>query len=430
MLERRTQGRSEVFVAHLPILTNAPSSVFDPGAEHALEARFSALTTAGPKRDSVAALRSARGPFAAVLAATLAIALGFAEWAADLQPDQLAGLASGILLLAVVGILDAILLARGRRSLETAHQDLQSAAASLLAAHEALLAAHDGLRQTAAARDRALADLAVVHRDRETFLATIAHDLKTPLTLIRGHAQLLAGRARINGLAREPVPHARLEAGLGSIDANVSQMTGMLDELLDLARNGTGSADFAANPAVFRLDRQDIDLVALVTAVARHHDHATERHRIEVCTPVSPLIGHWDGPRLERALANLLTNAVRYSPAGGTIVVTLDREPVAEVPEWAVITVRDQGLGIPASDVPHVFDRFFRGANVSARADLPGTGLGLASVRQTIERHGGTVAVTSVEGAGSVFTLRLPLNSGTYPHQELDAVPVGSLTAD
>src|SRR5205085_140437 len=127
-------------------------------------------------------------------------------------------------------------------------------------------------------------------------------------------------------------------------------------------------------------------------------------HSIHVEATVSALVGLWDGARLERVLLNLFANAVKYSPDGGAISLTVSRED-----HWAVVTVRDQGLGIPAADLPHIFERFHRAGNVGR---ISGTGIGLAEARQIVEQHGGTVTVASQEGCGTTFTLRLPLPSG------------------
>jgi signal transduction histidine kinase len=111
--------------------------------------------------------------------------------------------------------------------------------------------------------------------------------------------------------------------------------------------------------------------------------------------------------RLERVVDNLLANALKYSPLGGKILVRLARER-ASSGAWAVLTVLDEGLGVPAADLPLIFEPFRRGGNVGP---ISGAGIGLASVRQIVEQHGGRVTVTSREGAGSTFTVHLPVES-------------------
>jgi signal transduction histidine kinase len=118
------------------------------------------------------------------------------------------------------------------------------------------------------------------------------------------------------------------------------------------------------------------------------------------------LEGRWDASRLERVIGNLLDNAVKYSPAGGDIVISVSRE-ASESRDWAVLAVSDQGLGIPADQLGHVFERFQRGRNVTGR--ISGAGIGLSGVKQIVEQMGGSISVVSTEGAGSTFTVRLPL---------------------
>jgi signal transduction histidine kinase len=105
-------------------------------------------------------------------------------------------------------------------------------------------------------------------------------------------------------------------------------------------------------------------------------------------------------------LGNLLSNAIKYSPEGGDISVEVTQEE-GPAGAWAVVVVRDQGLGIPAADLPHILERFQRAGNVIGR--ISGSGVGLASARQIVEQHGGTIAVASEERRGSTFTVRLPL---------------------
>jgi len=123
-------------------------------------------------------------------------------------------------------------------------------------------------------------------------------------------------------------------------------------------------------------------------------------------TDASSLVALADGPRIERVVRNMLDNAIKYSPAGGDVVVRARREE-DDGGSWAVVTIEDRGLGIPASDLPFVFDRFRRGGNVQRH--IAGSGIGLTGAKQIVAQHGGAISVQSVEGEGSIFTLRLPL---------------------
>jgi signal transduction histidine kinase len=115
-------------------------------------------------------------------------------------------------------------------------------------------------------------------------------------------------------------------------------------------------------------------------------------------------VGAWDGGRLQRVIDNLLGNAIKYSPSGGEVIVRLEA-----CGEWAVISVRDHGVGIPADDLPRIFEPFHRATNVVGR--ISGTGIGLSGTRRIVERHGGTLDVESSEGSGSIFTVKLPLQT-------------------
>jgi signal transduction histidine kinase len=126
----------------------------------------------------------------------------------------------------------------------------------------------------------------------------------------------------------------------------------------------------------------------------------TRRHVIELEAPDSLLL-EVDGARLQRALSNLLGNAIKYSPDGGSVRVTIREHAGA-----AEIMITDQGVGIPAADLERVFGRFERGSNVTGR--FAGTGIGLASAQRIVEQHGGTISASSVLGAGTTITIILP----------------------
>ena len=172
----------------------------------------------------------------------------------------------------------------------------------------------------------------------------------------------------------------------------------MINELLDLTRLQMGRS--------LDLDPQPMDLVRLARQVVSEYQQTTDRHVIELELEVPSLEGTWDPQRLERMLANLFSNAIKYSPDGGTITVTLSHE-TNQHGEWAVVRVRDRGIGIPAQDVTRIFERFHRGSNVTGR--ISGTGLGLAGAHQIIELHEGMISVESEAGFGSTFTVKLPL---------------------
>ena len=237
-------------------------------------------------------------------------------------------------------------------------------------------------------------------RQKEDFLAAAAHDLRTPLTAISGHVQLLQRQ-----LLRQPDAAPSTAAALSTIKAATERAVVLIDELLDASRlEATG---------VLELRLSATDLLAIVHRVAATHQRGTAIHDITVTAAMPMLTGLWDATRLERAVDNLVGNAVKYSPDGGPIVLRVASTQDANG-EWACLTVEDQGLGIAAADRERIFQRFQRGINV--RDKIAGSGVGLSYVREIARLHGGTLTVVSQEGRGSAFTLMLPLKPRP-PHE-------------
>jgi signal transduction histidine kinase len=234
------------------------------------------------------------------------------------------------------------------------------------------------------------------HAECRESVALIAHDLKNPLTRIKGLTQLLQRRLA-NG---RPMDMAEVHERLAQIDCTVGQMTLALNELVETAHVQAGSAS-APN-------RRSTDLVQVAQYLVDEYQQATEDHQIFLHSADSAVIGSWDSPKIERAVSNLLSNAVKYSPNGGEIRVLIER---VEPEGWAVLQVTDQGIGIPDTDLPHIFEDSHRAGNVVGR--LAGTGMGLPSVRQAVEQHGGTVVVESREGRGTTVMVWLPLQPDT-----------------
>ncbi|HLI50669.1 MAG TPA: ATP-binding protein, partial [Thermomicrobiaceae bacterium] len=240
---------------------------------------------------------------------------------------------------------------------------------------------------------RRLADLA--RQAHDEVLTETAHDLRAPLTVVKGRAELLrrqAERAGVDG------GDGRFIDGLRNIVDAAAQIEAQIEALLDTARLRAGQ--------LLDLNPQPMDLVALASRIARQQQQTTDRHRVAVETTESSLPGVWDSARLARLLNNLVSNAIKYSPAGGLVTISVERER-ASSDNWATLRVSDQGVGIPAGDLPGVFERFQRASNIG---QIAGTGIGLASVRQIAEQHGGSVSVESEVGQGSVFTVRLPIS--------------------
>jgi signal transduction histidine kinase len=235
-------------------------------------------------------------------------------------------------------------------------------------------------------RAREEAEAAVAMRDE--FLATVSHDLKNPLAAIKGRAQIL--RRRIDRLPADEIE--RFAAGLDAIDFSADRMTRIINNLMDVARLRIGEP--------LELRREVADLVAIAETVIDEVRQAEDR-TIVLDVEVDHLTGRWDSARLERVLSNLLSNALKYSDEHTEVHVA-----VRAVDGWAELRVQDRGIGIPADDMPRIFERFHRAANVVGR--VQGSGVGLAGAKQIVEQHNGTIEVDSTEGAGTNFTVRLP----------------------
>ncbi len=239
---------------------------------------------------------------------------------------------------------------------------------------------------------------------QQDFFASVSHDLKNPLAALKGQVQLLQRRAR----RHHQLTAAELEQPLRAI-ANVGdRMTTMIEELVDVAQLRSGHP--------LRLRKGSVDLVALCKRQLEEHQHATTRHEIRFACDHEELTGWCDERRVERVIDNVLTNAVKYSQ-GGVITLQLCVEDREGQP-WAKLDIEDQGVGIPAADLPFVFERFRRGSNVEDR--VAGTGLGLAGAREVVRQHGGEVTIDSEEGRGTRVTIRLPIMPPSSEERQAD----------
>ena len=235
---------------------------------------------------------------------------------------------------------------------------------------------------------------------RDELLQVVSHDLRNPLAGIVGNVHFLH-----NQLAggNEPDPR-KLSAILARIKGATSKMQMLIDELLDFGRLQGGQP--------LTLQRKPVDIVPLAAQATEQYQHASTLHKLRFESTTSRLVGIWDGARLERVIDNLLSNAIKYSPNGGEILVRVS-SGMRGGRMHAYLTIRDQGLGIASDELPHIFEWFRRGPKHSGR--ISGAGIGLANSRQIIEQHGGSIDVISQEGAGSSFTICLPLTPPSSP---------------
>jgi signal transduction histidine kinase len=249
------------------------------------------------------------------------------------------------------------------------------------------------LRETAKARDDALHRLQTAVRERDAFLAAISHDLRTPLTVIKGNTELLVVQFK----QETTFDQARIAKRLDQIMLHTDRLAALVNRLLSLA-------ELEIDQSVV-LQRSPTDLVVLTRRIALEYEETTKFHQLGLTTNSPKVEGYWDQELIESVVANLVSNAIKYSPNGGPIEIQIGVDNSRQI---AMLSVSDHGLGIPAIDLPHIFDRFYRAANVSD--NIVGTGLGLAGVRHAVEAHGGYIRVDSTEGVGSTFVVELPLD--------------------
>jgi signal transduction histidine kinase len=174
-----------------------------------------------------------------------------------------------------------------------------------------------------------------------------------------------------------------------------SSMKTIMQELVDVARLEMGQA--------LQLDLQPMDLVAMARRLVNEHQVAGRLISMDACAP--ELVGWWDEARLARMLTNLLDNALKYSPSGARVEVSVARVEGGGG-DFAELSVRDRGRGIPPEDLPRVFERFYRGSNLAA--ETSGSGLGLAVAHQIVEQHGGAIEIESEPGMGTLVRVRIP----------------------
>ena len=222
---------------------------------------------------------------------------------------------------------------------------------------------------------------------REEFFATAAHEFRTPLAVVKAHAQLMRRR-------RQGDP-----ASLDSVVRQIDRLTRILEQLLEVSRFRLGGAV---------LSPERFDLALLVEELADRFRGQAPGRRIVVDVEAAEVAA--DRARIGQVVANLLDNALRFSPGGGDVEVRLASQEGLE----ALVSIRDQGIGIPRERQARVFERYFR-AHAGTTSDHGGLGLGLGVSREIVLRHGGRIWFESEPGAGSTFHFTLPLVPGQRP---------------
>ncbi|MFP2963665.1 ATP-binding protein [Myxococcus sp. 1LA] len=249
-----------------------------------------------------------------------------------------------------------------------------------------------GFNEMAARTGATQAELKEAVRAREEFLSVASHELRTPLTPLKGFAALTLQRLEKGGDFPE---RERLLKALRSMARQTERLTRLVDDLLDTARIQGGRLE---------LERQRLDLVPLLREVLERFELRTESGvTFELNVPGHAVEGDWDALRLEQVLTNLVSNAVRYSPHGGAVRLSLEATE-----DQVRLRVQDEGIGIPPENVADLFRPFARASNAQAR-HFGGLGLGLFICREIVERHGGSIwAESPGPQRGSCFHVRLP----------------------
>ncbi len=213
------------------------------------------------------------------------------------------------------------------------------------------------------------------------FISMITHELRNPLTSLKGYAQLMQRRAKYDG------------RGMEVIVSQANLLERLVDDLRDVAR---------LDSRRLKLNRSEVDLVALARRSVEQARALVKGHRLLAELPDQPLVGWWDSDRLAQVMLNLLSNAIKYSPDGGDIFLRVEDRGYE-----ARVSLRDQGIGIIPDALPQLFNRFYRAEGALIRG-VQGLGLGLYITKGLIEAHGGQIWVESAVGTGSTFIFTLP----------------------
>lgn len=232
-----------------------------------------------------------------------------------------------------------------------------------------------------------------VDKMRKDFVANVSHEIRTPLSMVQGYSEAL-----LDDIAASPEERNAL---VQVIHDESLRMGRLVKDLLDLARMEAGYMEMTL---------QEVDVNALLGRVYRKYAAMAKDRGIElrrVGEEEGLTLASADADRLEQVLTNLLDNAFRHTPAGAGITIGA-RRVAGPKGEQLEMTIADEGQGIPAEDLPYIFERFYKADKARKRDSKVGTGLGLAIVKNLVEAHGGTIAAASTLGEGTTFTLRLP----------------------
>lgn len=315
------------------------------------------------------------------------------EAGAPLEPIQLVlnrlllGLLLGLPVVLAVAIAGGhLLVTRALAPVETIGRSAEQITLHHLTERLPVARTGDELERLSIALNNMITRLEAAFQQNRRFMADASHELRTPLTIIRGE---------LEGIMRQPGVSSDLTDTVGNVLEEVERLARIVESLFALAKLQAGEAQA-------RWDR--FDLARLAAGTAEQMCLLAEDKEISIsCDAPHHVAVEGDSARLKQVVVNLLDNAIKYTPQGGAVTLK-----VGESSGKAVLEVADNGIGIPAAEQPHVFERFFRVDKARSR-DFGGAGLGLAIVQSICAAHGGQVAVQSTEGCGSRFRVELPL---------------------
>lgn len=228
-----------------------------------------------------------------------------------------------------------------------------------------------------------------IDRIKNELVSTISHELRTPLSSIYGFTELMIQR---------DLPPKRQKTYLEAVHSETERLSLLINDFLDLQRMEANRQEYEMAP---------FDIVAMIRDLKQLHSLSSSSHVIQISRNVEPLIVEGDAKKIRQLFSNLINNAIKYSPAGGTIQIQLTQQETR-----VTVAIQDNGIGIPASAMSNLFQKFYRVDNSDTR-QIGGTGLGLSICREIARGHDGEIHVESIEGQGSTFTVELPLTQHT-----------------
>lgn len=247
---------------------------------------------------------------------------------------------------------------------------------------------HNEFVELAAAFNSMSERLEVLDKSRNQFVSNASHELKTPLSTMKILIETI--------LYQDPLDPGMTKEFLSDVNKEIDRLSRIVSDLLTLVNIDSGG---------MKLNAADLDLNALMLEQVKRLAPLARENGIELdCSAKETLEVYGDSLKLQQVIYNVIDNAIKYTPRGGEVHASLSRAG-----KRAIIRVADTGIGIPADDLPHIFDRFYRVDKARSRA-TGGTGLGLSIVKQIVQLHGGTIVASSEEGHGTTFVIELPLS--------------------